>query len=69
MRVVSDDGFLSLWDKEKKGEGRDDVRCSDGEVRDRVVGLVNKRGVDAVVVVMTAMGEKMEVKTREVSRA
>lgn len=38
-------------------------------MRDRVVGLVNKRGVDAVVVVMTAMGEKMVVKTREVTRA
>lgn len=55
--------------KGRGGEGRDDVRCSDGDVRDRVVGLVNKRGVDAVVVVMTAMGAKMVVKTREVSRA
>ena len=70
--MVSDDGFLSLYDV-LSGEMKEDVRVPETEVGKKIGMLMKeeggrKQGREVFVVVVAAMGREMVVECKEVDR-
>jgi translation initiation factor 5A len=64
LDIDHDDGFLSLFVKET-GETRDDLKLPKGDVGEKLLGGLGKKGQDVVVVVLASMGQEIVVDVRE----
>jgi len=60
---IQDDGFLSLMSDD--GTTKDDVKCPENDVGDKIKKLFQEENKDTNVIVLTAMGEESAMDAKE----
>ena len=67
LDIDHDDGFLSLFVKEN-GETREDLKVPEGDVGEKLLKGLGKKGQDVIVIVLAAMGQEIVIDVKEVDR-
>ena len=67
LDIDHDDSFLSLFVKET-GETREDLKVPEGDVGEKLLSGLGRKGHDVIVIVLAAMGQEIVVDVKEVDR-
>ncbi len=67
LDIDLNDGFLSLFVKEA-GETREDLKVPGGDLGEKLLSGLGRKGQNVIVVVLAAMGQEIVVDVKEVDR-